>query len=668
MEMILLSHEECVKSIDPSHLKKLNADVHVCGRGLSGEKTCKGDAGSPVTNLVEGIPYLQGIVTFTDEDECVETETNTASVFLRVPCFYDWIHSKVPNISHVFIEKPEPKPSFNEDTGSIEIITVGESTTARPLGTTPRPRQTTRYTTTTRRVVTIPAVVTEADEGNGDDTMRTSTDGMNCGQPKIGRQTMIGGAYVKRGRYPWHAAIIHNREYQCGATVISNKRVVTAAHCVKGKHESHEHRAGDIKVLLGVHNLSSRYEIGRVTFAVKSINIHPDWNINVQTFDADIAILELDSEITFNNYIQPICLAQPESSVASNSSGVVIGFGRSENKGIEDVAKILEIPLIDYHKCSEGEDHRHLISPRTFCGGTKDGRGVCDGDSGSGVYVKHNGRTYLRGIVSSSLSTVYECDVNKYAVFTEVTKFYDWINYENGDLKVTTLGTRRKPEPVTTTTPRPRPTTTPRTTTRSTTTSRRVVTTPAVVTEANDGNDQDENGEGGNGGDGNGEDGNGEGENGEGGQDEQGSQEPDTTAKVTPRTTPRTTQIRASTRPWRKPTTSKPKTTTTVEPTVESTTEDETIHFKDPSKTDLSSELDVRAAADNTEDEVEEVTTTTTAKTPSRFPGRAQKYIKPTIETTTVNERSHFTQFEVNERMQWYRPSVSWFQNQRSFS
>ena len=41
------------------------------------ELCSKGDAGNPVTNLVNGIPYLQGIVTFTDEDECVETEANT---------------------------------------------------------------------------------------------------------------------------------------------------------------------------------------------------------------------------------------------------------------------------------------------------------------------------------------------------------------------------------------------------------------------------------------------------------------------------------------------------------------------------------------------------------------------------------------------------------------
>ena len=202
----------------------------------------------------------------------------------------------------------------------------------------------------------------------------------------------------------------------------------SAAHCVKGKHASHEHLPGDILVSLGVHDLSDPFERGRVTFGVKSIRIHHDWNINMEPFDADIAILELESEITFNNFIQPICLAGPGSAIANNTSGIIIGFGRSENKEIEDVAKILEIPIVDYHKCSESEDHRHLLSPRTFCGGTQDGRGVCDGDSESGVYVAHDGRIYLRGIISAALSNVTTgCNVNKHAVFTEVTDFYEWI-------------------------------------------------------------------------------------------------------------------------------------------------------------------------------------------------------------------------------------------------
>jgi len=177
-----------------------------------------------------------------------------------------------------------------------------------------------------------------------------------------------------------------------------------------------------------MHDLSKSYERGRITLGVKAIRLYHDWNINIEMHDADIAILELEREITFNTYIQPICVAGPESPVANILNGTVVGFGRSENRDSEDIAKRLNIPMVDYHKCSESEEHRHLLSPRTFCGGTEDGRGVCDGDSGSGVYVVHNGRTYLRGIVAASLSDAENgCNVNKHAVFTKATDFYGWI-------------------------------------------------------------------------------------------------------------------------------------------------------------------------------------------------------------------------------------------------
>jgi secreted trypsin-like serine protease len=51
------------------------------------------------------------------------------------------------------------------------------------------------------------------------------------------------------------------------------------------------------------------------------------------------------------------------------------------------------------------------------------------GDSGGGFIVKTNGKWYLRGIVSSSLINpdTYECDTSNFVVFTDVTKFTDWI-------------------------------------------------------------------------------------------------------------------------------------------------------------------------------------------------------------------------------------------------
>ena len=199
----------------------------------------------------------------------------------------------------------------------------------------------------------------------------------------------------------------------------------------------------DFSVLLGVHNMSNEDEEGRISLNVNAINIHPDWNVNVDSYDADIAVLELVEAVKFNQFIRPICIPDVESVVASASTGTVIGFGKTETGTISDVAKMLEIPIYGYKNCTKhSPDHQNLISHRTFCGGSADGSGVCDGDSGSGVYVQYNSDYYLRGLVSSSFSNVVlQCDVNKVAIFTDVPKFYGWI--KSGGLDVHAENTNR---------------------------------------------------------------------------------------------------------------------------------------------------------------------------------------------------------------------------------
>lgn len=54
------------------------------------------------------------------------------------------------------------------------------------------------------------------------------------------------------------------------------------------------------------------------------------------------------------------------------------------------------------------------------------------GDSGSGFFIKIGSIYYLRGIVSSSLfKPDGQCDVFNYAVYTDITKFLDWIENTN---------------------------------------------------------------------------------------------------------------------------------------------------------------------------------------------------------------------------------------------
>ncbi|XP_070504079.1 uncharacterized protein [Chironomus tepperi] len=251
-----------------------------------------------------------------------------------------------------------------------------------------------------------------------------------CGTQQVFRPDIVGGNVSLRGEFPWKAVLLKKSgEMFCGGTLVSNNMVVTAAHCVKGKHHSHEFRPKDVSVLLGVFDLLRSNEVGRVSTNVKYIRIHPDWNVEVDLYDADIAVLVLEKEIQFNSYIQPVCLDGPQSQIYKAVSAVAVGFGKTETGKTSNIAKKLSVPILDYHKCSTKKDiFQYLLSPRTFCGGPGDGRGICQGDSGSGLFVFYNNQFYLRGISSASIANeANECNVNTFAVFTDATNFCGWI-------------------------------------------------------------------------------------------------------------------------------------------------------------------------------------------------------------------------------------------------
>lgn len=279
-----------------------------------------------------------------------------------------------------------------------------------------------------------------------------------CGKKTRNSGFVVFGNQFKHGDFPWIVALKYTGRnpatFFCGGTLVSLQHVITgekknsasycinfficsvlAAHCMNPKYGEGgvivKLVPRDILALFGAYDLGNANEVGRTTLSPEKIFIHNDWNPQVRSYDADIAILKFaDGEISIKPNILPICLWE-SSSAPTATHGIVAGWGRSEDetKSHENIPRWLSLPIRSNDDCFlKIPDLAGLSSKRTFCAGLENGSGVCTGDSGNGFFIGFGGSVYLRGIVSSSRTTMTSCDVTTYAVYTDVIKFRDWIS------------------------------------------------------------------------------------------------------------------------------------------------------------------------------------------------------------------------------------------------
>jgi len=159
------------------------------------------------------------------------------------------------------------------------------------------------------------------------------------------------------------------------------------------------------------------------------------WNPGTRKFEYDIAVIVLKEDVDFNSKVYPICLTRRGSPALSVTNGTVIGYGKTEDssKKYSKIPKRAQTPIHNLVFCLRKYPELQSISATTtFCGGYGNGTGVCTGDSGGGLFVSYKNVYYLRGIVSSSLSdSELGCNVNTYALYTNVTQFINWIDNIN---------------------------------------------------------------------------------------------------------------------------------------------------------------------------------------------------------------------------------------------
>lgn len=242
-----------------------------------------------------------------------------------------------------------------------------------------------------------------------------------------------GNSYI-RGDIPWLVAIYKNKGgalgFLCGGTLVSNRHIVTAAHCMKLRSELTAIR--NVIVKLGVHNLNDWGDDITVIRNVIAADIHEKYNSS--SLENDIMVLTLSKTVEFNTYIRPACLWSGNTDLSQivGASGVVAGWGdQGFNNGVPGEPQMVRLPIVSTAMCRASKADFHTITySSTFCAGDRNGAGPCRGDSGGGLYLLENGKWRLRGVVSVALprsNAESICDLNEYIIFTDAAQYLMWI-------------------------------------------------------------------------------------------------------------------------------------------------------------------------------------------------------------------------------------------------
>lgn len=258
----------------------------------------------------------------------------------------------------------------------------------------------------------------------------------DCGRLSAGIPLIINGWELTE-TMPWHASIYvadksHQPKLVCGATLISEAVVITAAHCVWN------FKAVDLNVSLG--NLKAEYmhptDYTARYYGAKKIIIHPTYLDQLASYGSDIALIELSAAVEIDEIISPICLHSELNDITMRETeenlGIMVGLGMTKNSTNSNSLRVTKMPVIATEKCIDRQpiQFRKYIAFTNFCAGWANGTSACNGDSGSGLAIKQSDdRYYLEGIVSVSprQKTTDHCDPNQYTIFTKVGIYAKWI-------------------------------------------------------------------------------------------------------------------------------------------------------------------------------------------------------------------------------------------------
>lgn len=203
---------------------------------------------------------------------------------------------------------------------------------------------------------------------------------------------------IKQGEFIFFSFSLANKGkgHHCGGSLINTHYVITASHCVNGKSIPSDWRLTGVR--LGEWDTTTNPDCetdvrGEKDCAPEHIDVlieraipHPQYNPSSKNQVHDIALLRLNRDIVYTDFVRPICLPINNNLRLAAFDGIVMdiaGWGKTEKVSASSLKLKASVEGYTIEGCRSIYMRQNIILEDTqICAGGKEGIDSCRGDSG----------------------------------------------------------------------------------------------------------------------------------------------------------------------------------------------------------------------------------------------------------------------------------------------